>query len=224
MVSVIAETFLQELSRSPTTPRICLLVMVSGDQRLREYIGERISDAKNVRILDTLDDLKSLLNAISSEITEEYLNEFLPKAKTVFWNFDKKDGLYSKEKVFERISEKFSNELNEICTDYPGSRRRSNGVVLGDQTFIRKTGQTIVWSIELILKSKIVKPLSPSMNALLNLANTSEATVASEDIVTTTAQSTFAVEWQHQITTKGNISKPKINTIEFLGNQVDELA
>lgn len=217
--AVIAETFLQEIKKSPSTPRSCLLVLVSGDKRLREYITEKTVDSKNVRIMDSLDDLKSLLNAISSEITEEFLEELTPKAKKVFWDFEKKDGLYKKEKVLEKIKEKYDTELDEVIEFFPGARRRQSGIILGEQTFIRKKGQTVIWSRDVEIESKIIK-------GGITLANFNsikkDPETSLEEQVVASYKSIFSVEWQLQITTKGNISKPKINNIIYTGHDFED--
>lgn len=222
--AIIATTFLQELSKSPTTPRSCLLVFISGDQRLRDYIKEKTETSKNVRLLETLDELKSLLNAIASEITEEFLGELLPKAKNIFYDFDKKDGLYNKEKILGQINEKFSEEINGVLSGYPQCRREVDGIILGDQTFIGKTGQTVVWNRVVKLKFKIIKNAGGLLGLATLWANAPIGAIPApppqEGTVVTTGESLFSVEWQHQVTTKGSISKPKINKIEFVGHNM----
>ena len=215
---VIAETFLQELSKSPSTPRSCLLVLVSGDQRLKEYIQEKTAVSKNVRVLDSLDELKSLLNAISSEITEDFLASISLKAKETFWNFETKEGLYGKSEVIKEITERYGDKINEIIENYPGCKRRSSGVTLGDQTFIRKSGQTVVWSRLVILKYDIIKVAPGILSSLFASSAGGQISLQGEEQIVQRVESSFAVEWQHQITTKGNISKPKVNSIDFIGH------
>lgn len=219
--AIIAETFIQEVAKSPATPRSCLLVLISGDTRLREYVLEKTSSAKNVRLLESLDDLKSLLNAISSEITEEFLGEITPIAKKTFWDFESKDGLYGKADVYKQILEKYSKEIESVIEKFPGAKRKQALINLGEQTFIKKAGQTVVWSQVVTIKSDITKPSFASLAALFNTSITAGAPQI-EDPVIQKADSTFAVEWQHQITTKGQVSKPKINKIEFIGNVVSQ--
>lgn len=215
--AIIAETFLQEISKSPATPRSCLLVLISGDVRLREYVLERSSSAKNVRLLESLDDLKSLLNAISSEITEEFLGEITPLAKKTFWDFETKEGLYGKSEVYKKITEKFVKEIDSVMDKFPGAKRKQSSINLGEQTFIKKTGQTVIWSQLVTIKSDIVKSNVGALAALFNTSVTA-GTQSAEDSVIQRVESSFSVEWQHQITTKGQVSKPRINKIDFVGN------
>lgn len=215
--AVIASTFLQEIEFSPKTPRACLLVFISGDKRVKEYLEEKTASFGNVRLLDTLDELKSLLNAIASEVTEEFLKELLPKAEKAFYDFDKKDGLFQKDSIGIKISEQFQNELNSVYSEYPtGSYRLENGITLGEQTFIKKVGQTVTWSRAVSLGFKV---------SLYNLEDFNKSRLDPENppkpATLASGQSNFSVIWQHQVSTKGNVVKPKINEILFIENVFD---
>ena len=212
--AIIATSFLQEAKNSPTTPRSCMLVFVSGDKRIREYINEKTEDVDNIRLLENLDELKSFLNAIASEVTEEFLKKLLPKAKTIFYDFETEKGLYVKENVYEQITRKYINELNSIVSSNVGDMRRNNGVTIGQQTFISKTEQTIVWSTAIILKFEILK-------IDFDLIKEKIESPASASKVIDTGESKFSVVWQHQISTKGNIIRSKINSIDFIENILD---
>ncbi|MEW8441276.1 MAG: PIN domain-containing protein [Candidatus Thiodiazotropha taylori] len=216
--AIIANTFIQEVGRSPKTPRACLLVFITGDKRLREYIEEGTADSGNVRILETLEELKSLLNAIASEVTEDFLVKILPEARDVFWNFDKKDGLYKKDEIFSKISEQYESELESVKSDFPGCIRQSGTVTLGEQTFIKKTGQTITWSRTVSIAFKLAKydfEKTKEKTGLLGLS-------LSDPTIIATGQSFFSVIWQHQVSTKGNIIKPKVVRIDFVENIFDD--
>jgi len=225
--AIIATTFLQQHKKSPVTARACLLIFISGDERLREYVQEKTAEAKNVRILDSLDELKSLLNSIASEISEEYLNEISAKAKLIFYDFSKNEGLYSSSDVIEGIFAKFSTEIEKINAAFPESRSKLESVIIGEQTFIKKIGQTVFWSHEIILKFQILVGgndtlVNPAAYAAILggrlLGDSLLGKAASVERIVSYVTTTFAVEWQHQITTKGNISKPKINSIDFIGH------
>lgn len=213
--AIIATTFLQEIERSPKTARTCLLVFISGDNRLKEFIQEKTSSLGNVRLLDTLDELKSLLNAIASEVTEEFLKELLPKANNVFYDFDKKTGLYEKEGIWTQIHEKYNDEMNAVTADFPEETYRvSIAPTLDKQTFIKKSGQTVTWSNSVFIGFKIIKHDLDLSKGLLGQTN--------DPIIVATGKSHFSVVWQHQVSTKGNLIKPKVNEILFIGNILDE--
>lgn len=217
--AVIANAFLQELERSPTTPRVCRLVFITGDSRLKEYLEEKTKGKANVRLMETLDDLKSLINAIASEVTEEFLTAILDKAMRVFYDFETKEGLYSSKKVYEEITAKFKDELNSVTGGKVMVRRVSDGVVLGDQTFIDKIGQIVHWTREVLLKFRVEEFTS------LGLSSTKLSLLSSdapETKVLSTGVSRFLVHWQHQISTNEKISRPKINKIEFIDHEIND--
>lgn len=87
--SVIAHSFAQLQNSSPSTPNICRLALVSGDQRLQEYVAELTDKSKNVRILSKTDELESLINTLVSTVSEEFVAELTKKASKIF--FEKVD-------------------------------------------------------------------------------------------------------------------------------------
>lgn len=219
--AIIATTFLQEIERSPVTSRSCLLVFVSGDKRVREYIQEKTISANNVRVLETLDELKSFLNAIASEVTEEFLDNLYPKAKNIFHDFDKRDGLYMKENIPKLIAEQYSDELHSVTEGFPDSHRRPGTVTLGEQTFIKKTDQTVTWNTALSIDFNLVKydlaKAKEASDGLLGkgISGGLLGLGAVEPTILASGRSQFSVEWKHQVTTTGKLIRPKINKVMF---------
>ncbi len=217
--AIIANTFFQEVGDSPKTQRVCRLVFVSGDPRIREYIQDKTTSCSNVRILESMDDLKSLINAIASEVTEEFLSEISEDAKNFFYDFDKKDGLYKSEKIYEQIKQKYELQLNMVTENKPLVSRIEDGLFLGDQTFIDKTGQTVKWTRDILFKFKLEQ--SDTLGTL-GLTSTLLTADVPKTKVIATGQSRFRVHWQHQISTKGKISRAKVANVEFVGNEFDD--
>ncbi len=213
--AIIAHTFIQEHETSPSTPRSCLLVFVSGDKVIKSYIEEKTQNAKNIRILESLDDLKSLLNAIASEVTEEFLSEIYTKASKAFYDFEKKDGIYMKDNVYKRITEEFKGQFIELTENFPKSKRKQKNISLGDMTFIKKDGQTITWQSEVIIRHEITQPASAS-EMMKKMATVDSMNIQAPDFaqkVVSEAETVFLTEWQHQITTTGKISRAKVKNI-----------
>lgn len=217
--SIIATTFLQEVEASPSTPRVCRLVFVTGDKRLQEYLREKTETTKNTRLLESLDELRSLLNAIASEVTEEFLTEISSQAESIFYNFEKQAGLYVSEKVYKEIGIQFEEELSSVTEHYPNSIREADRVSLGDLTFMDKKGQIVHWTTEVVLRFK-VSEVSNSLAALIAKTAQSEFGQNQRKILAT-GRSRFLVHWQLQVTTRMNILKPKINKISFVQHEFD---
>lgn len=219
--AVIANTFFQEVENSPKTQRVCRLVFVSGDSKIREYIKDKTASCSNVRILESMDDLKSLINAIASEVTEEFLSKISEDAKKYFYDFDKQEGLYNSEKIHERIKQNHEPKLNMVVTGYePQVRRIEDGITLGDQTFIDKTGQTVKWTKDVLFKFKLEQSDSSVSHGLFTIEAIMGADAPKSKVIAT-GQSRFRVHWQHQISTKGKISRAKVTNIEFIENEFD---
>lgn len=214
--AIIATSFLQEVERSPITPRSCLLVFVSGDKRIREYIQEKLSDSTNIRLLEDLDDLKSFLNAIGSEVTEEFLKEVLPKANLAFYDFDTREGLYTDENISKIIIETYLEELNSVASSSEWETRNETGTTISQPTFIEKKGQTIVWSVSVFHAFDVVKTIFNNIGERKKLGE-----LIPETKIIKSGRSQFAVTWQHQVSTKGKVSRLKLNKIEFVEHIID---
>jgi len=153
--SIIAESFFQLISDSPKSPSIYRLVFVTEDNLLSEFIREKISNAKNVRILSSLKELESLINILVSKVTEEFVAEIKDKAKEYFFEKEKQDTLYYKENIGNRIIEQYSEELHYCPTE---NLIRENGKWwIGDTVFLKKERQRVFWTNQITVDYKLYK-------------------------------------------------------------------
>ena len=86
--ALVAEAFVQLVSQSPSTPRVCRIVLVCADNLLIQALRNRLPTADNVRIVKTLEELKGLINTLASEVDEKFIGEIAEKAGKLF--FEKK--------------------------------------------------------------------------------------------------------------------------------------
>ena len=141
--AILAETFLQIVKDSPTTPRICRIALVTADNLLSSSVSEQTSTASNIRIVKSVDDLKSLINTLVSTVSEDLVAKIKEQATSYFFVPNQKDTLYYTAKVPQTIQEKFSKELDEIPE---GADRRENGSwIISTPGFLRKEGQRVTW-------------------------------------------------------------------------------
>lgn len=122
--ALIAETFLQLVSNSPVTPKICRIALLSSDDLLCNTIKDRTKDKTNVRIVKTLEELKGLINTLFAEISEDFVNKIQQQATSYFFTLGEEDTLYYKENIRSKIIEKFENRLQELPE---GADKRQNG-------------------------------------------------------------------------------------------------
>src|SRR2546429_8663514 len=97
--ALLAEGFLQLVSDSPVTPKICRIGLVTSDGLLSETISQRTMNHSNVRILASLEDLKSLINTLVAEVSEEFVAKIQPSAESYFFVVNQKDTIYQRENV-----------------------------------------------------------------------------------------------------------------------------
>ncbi len=171
--ALIAESFLQLVKQSPSTPSICRLAIVTNDELLKQFIADRLKDAKNVRVLTNVGDLGSLINTLVSTVTEEFVNKLKEKAKEIFFQKENNMSLYYKESIFEKIKEKYGQELQQVPNK---DLYRENGTWwIADPVFVKKDRQTIYWMTPINIDVKLFKyewPEATSLSAVsLNALN-----------------------------------------------------
>ena len=141
--AVLAQTFLQIVEDSPTTPRICRIALVTADNLLSSLVSEQTATATNIRIVKSVDELKSLVNTLVSTVSEEVVAKIKEKATSYFFVPNQEDTFFYTAKVRQAIEEKFEKELNEIPE---GADRRENGAwIISTPGFLKKERQRVTW-------------------------------------------------------------------------------
>ena len=116
--AVVLETFCQIVSELPKSSQACRVVLLSNDERLVEAAQERMAERSNVTFARDLDTVKTILNALASEITQDAVNELLPHASDLFFKVDEKKALYYSAEVGEKIRSTFGDVLKKIPQDF----------------------------------------------------------------------------------------------------------
>jgi hypothetical protein len=154
--AVILETFCQLAESLPKTAQSCRIVFVCADRLLAEAARERIADRTNVGVTAGLSDLKTMLNALASQLTDETLSEILPLAAKMFLDTKEKTGLWFSEKLWEQISHRCAAIL--YAAPWPGFRVERSGIsVLIPPTFLTKSGQTLKFASRVAYKMQATK-------------------------------------------------------------------
>lgn len=235
--AVLAETFLQIVEGSPTTPRICRIAFLTTDNLLSSAILERTPTATNIRIVKSIDELNSLINTLVSTVSEELVARIQEQATTYFFMENQKNTLYFTEKVGDLINEKFEKELNEMPE---GADRRQNGTwYISSPGFLKKERQRVTWVSPIRVEAKAFEyePQSDIRTALLRppsfqtaisssptlgiplpsnrqLATYSQA-LGTEKMVAQ-GQTYFEVTWSHLLSTNQKFRSPRIENIRFV--------
>lgn len=241
--SIIAECFSQLRNENPSTPNVCRLALVTGDNRLQEYVKEITHDSKNIRILSNLDELESLVNTLVSTVSEEFAAELISKASKLFFEKENDKTLYYKEHIYDKIREKFGGVLDN--TIIPGSIRNSKTWWVGNTIFVRKEQRRIYWITTIEPEFEIVHyeytPSQTTSSAVPNMllpnafAPPSSATTPATTLLggmLSNANSTkvidfegrekFEIHWSTNLTAARNLTSPKIEDIKHLGNNLED--
>jgi hypothetical protein len=153
--ALIVETFLQIVSESPATPKVCRIALVTGDSLLSEAVKSRSFGSENVRIVGSLGELKGLINTLVSAISEEFVAEIQGEAEKYFFEKDNKETLYYKKEIRQSIIAHFSAPLLELA---PGADQRENGTwFIFKPQFIKKEGQRVRWATRIRVECKAYK-------------------------------------------------------------------
>jgi len=150
--ALVLETFMQIVEASPTTAKVCRVVLLTGDKLMADVAEARCVDRSNVSVLRSLDELKGLINALVTEVDEEFVAAIKPKANEYFFVKDEKDTLYYKEEIRKAIREKFGEQLAAVAT---GASRRENGTwFIQPPRFVKKERQRVFWATRITVEAK----------------------------------------------------------------------
>lgn len=164
--ALIAEEFLQLVISSPVTPKTCLIAFVVGDGLMADFVKSQTKEAKNVRILPSVEDLKGLINTIVSAVGEEFVKGIQARAQRYFFTKDDTESLYYKENIHDHIRTTFADELSEIPTSAEG--RRIANWFIGSAQFVKKEGRRVFWATNINVNSEafVYEPLAESQYGL----------------------------------------------------------
>ncbi len=133
---------------------------------------------KNVKVLNSLDELQGFINTLTSEFTEEEIKEYQLLSASYFFNPRNPNCVYYKDNLNDQLFSTYQKQLTE-CPPITGLTRKNIKCIIGAPQFVKKTGKRISWTTKIEVVFEILKkesnqsmPLFSSMsNGLLNLAN-----------------------------------------------------
>lgn len=152
--ALIAETFMQLVKKSPKSRNTCRIVLVAGDEGLRNAVQER-NQNKNVHILTSIEELKGLINTLAAEVTEQFVNSISERASNYFFDAEQKEGLYYKERIRNQISRKFRRVLEEIPQG--ADERINTGWFIKVPRFVKKERQKVSWATRITVHAEAYK-------------------------------------------------------------------
>lgn len=164
--ALIAETFLQIIAASPHLPTDCRVILVTQDKNLADAVRNKTADRETVRVLNTLEELKGLINTLVAAISEDFVARIQDKAKSCFFQPREEESLYYREDIRIRIEGKgkFADRLSEVP---PGADERENGKwVILPPHFTKKEGERVFWISRIRVEARAYKRVGLGLTGL----------------------------------------------------------
>lgn len=225
--ALVIESLLRLIEQSPVTPTVCRVVLVSEDKLLSEAAKTATISFSNVRILNTLEELRGLINTLVSAVDEKFVEEMQSKAQPYFFAKEDKSTLYYKEELRSQIKEKFSTELAAKPDGI--TEIEADTWYIGNPRFVKKEGQRVFWAsrIEatfsgykteykppqtgLLGMSQASSPAAVAINSLASLM-----TPKAEKVLVSKYGVIFEIDWSATFGAHKKFSAPKIEDIRYI--------
>lgn len=164
--AVVLETFYQLIEGLPKSPQSCRIVLMSGDRLLANAARAKTEGRANVAVTGDLEEVRTLLNALASALTQETVAKLLPEASELFFIAGKDKTLYFAEKIYGRIANDYAEQLAS-CPDSEFTSSTVKRLVIGPPTFLAKSRQRLTFSSRLTFEveaTKVVWRSPPTIN------------------------------------------------------------
>jgi hypothetical protein len=146
--AIVLETFCQLLNDLPKSPQSCRIVFMTGDTLLTSAAREKTEGRTNVAFTGDVEEVRTLLNTLASELTQETVNAILPLARSKFFEPNVSSTLYYSKNIADKISSEFTSQLSSLPEGF--TRRNIKRIGVGPPTFLTKKGQRLTFSSRII--------------------------------------------------------------------------
>ncbi|MFZ1810985.1 MAG: PIN domain-containing protein [Candidatus Nitrotoga sp.] len=162
--ALIIESFKQFISQESNA----LIVLVSGDKLVRDAAQSVITS--DMRVMPSLIELNVLINTLLSQVTEDFVTEMKEKAGAIFFIEKDFSTLYFKEKLHEKITERFAQELHTKPQNILESEE--GDWYVQPPLFLKKKGHRLFWTSRIeptftgYKKEFVYQPIDPERGPL----------------------------------------------------------
>jgi hypothetical protein len=152
--ALVCEAFCQFAEAAPKSSKDCLVVLVTNDGLLADAVNTRMSTSSNVRVLKSVEELRSLINTVSSNVGEDFIADLRIVAEKDFFREADKATIYYRFEIAKKIREKFS----EASTRLPEGTGIDDRIPLRPVAprFIKKDGRRVHWATR--VEVEVFKP------------------------------------------------------------------
>lgn len=170
--AMIGETFLQLVEDWIPADQKNKAILVCKDGLLSEWVKDRLPEGRRARVVPDIQALKNDLNVFGSSVEPEFAMELVKMAMKLFFDQDKKEGLYYSGDVYTKAHEKFSAELK---LDLPGSSGSEIKTVFVRETiFLSKASRDVTFSTNLEFSVEAYSYIEKNESISMPVASTSE--------------------------------------------------
>ena len=220
--AIIGESFVQLVSRQPKTESVCRLAFVSQDELLRTHLKERLGRVRNVRILESLNELETLINTLVSNVPEEKISDWRQKAASYFFKLEDKSTWYYRKNIGQSIANRFASEMSAVPSQ--SVRRKNISPIIQQPVFVQKIGQRIHWMTEIRITSKLFskEQYNPLVQGSLGILDDQPQSIGALSIPRDEEEvgsgvTIIEVNWSVSVSPKKEtLSRPKIEEMKFI--------
>jgi hypothetical protein len=165
--ALIGESFLQLVADSPKAADVCRVVLVTCDKLLTSAVNSRLSAVPNAAVLLSIQELKGLINTLSSDVDEAFIARLRSKAEKLFFvSGESRDTLYYTHNIRQRLMETFEATLARTPDELTDTTYRRNGQWwINAPTFVRKEVSRVFWSSRLDIETEAIRVSAVSPTA-----------------------------------------------------------
>jgi len=150
--ALILEALIQIIAESPVSVSSCRIILLTNDKLLSVATKLKTSDKKNVSIIQSVEELDSLINILDSNIKEELINSISEQVSNMFFIPQNSETIYYKEDLREKIKNLFSKELNLLPAN--ADTRETVQWLISNPGFEKKEKQRFFWKTLISIESK----------------------------------------------------------------------
>ncbi len=154
--AVVLETFYQLIDVLPKSPQSCRIVLMTGDRLLTDAAQAKTNDRSNVAYTGELEEVRTMLNALASQLTQEMISKILPLASDLFLKTGSGEGVYYQGRIAERITNDFGAQLNSVPEE-GFTNPTTQKILISVPTFLTKNGQRLTFSSRVSFNVEVVK-------------------------------------------------------------------
>lgn len=225
--ALILEALKQIITNSPTTKSICRIIFFSNDGLLHNAAKALEETIKNLNVFSNIEELISLINILTSQITEELIDSIRDEAGKIFFVKNDMSTLYFTEGIRKKISEDFAKELS---SKPEGIDERENGTWwVNKPGFEKKDKQRVFWKsiIEVdyeYFKTTLKTNPSKSLADILQSKESNNPFFTTAPLFSTDKEkisdgkTRFEVLWSVTLTTNKKLKNPKIESLNYIDN------